>query len=174
MGTLVIIVLIAAVWAMGFIARCHARNQVEQELQLTAFYDAAGILIDDRDTPDALIELLLVLSEEIRSQSLPWKLLFDGVRGRIVPMNSSESPMVRLVDQMPEHLRAQWWRAMTAFILASTLNSVLAGTIVRRLMLFSVERKQMPYRDVAPNVGPIITDVEGMLLGGRLIIGSAI
>jgi hypothetical protein len=154
---------------IGYLSRYRVIHIQRQQTYLRSFYTAAGRIIDDDNTPDNLVKLILSLSSKIMSKRLSPEIAWEGLLGHFWEPDSNKSNLsekiLRTTTCLPIHLRRDWSEARASFILAVTYNSVITGTFVRRLMLISLREKQPPedednsHNYEAQNLNPIIANI---------------
>lgn len=108
------------------------------------FFDAAGKLVDDDDTPESVVQLLEFVAEHIASRRTPWEIMFLLISGRLRRSLAKPSEktirLERDLAEMREPMRQLFHEAMASAALAIAFNSVIIGAVIRRVALYRVSK----------------------------------
>jgi len=138
------------------IIKLRARH-LEASVQLRAeFFECANKLVDDEETPDLIVSYVENLADVLNTSHLSRHILKSALTGRLrdsmnKPSVDSEK-FISSVRSMRKELRDLVARAAATGILAATYKSLFFGVIVRRMVLFSVERIQEQAEVVASDM----------------------
>jgi hypothetical protein len=163
MNAWALIIMAAAVGiaVCGVLARLRINHLARQRRQIEVFYEAAHRLAGDDRTPDRVLQALAAMSRGISSKILLWFVFWHAITGRMqkdIERQSEDAiDFAKALDATPSDRVPDFLRAMHAFTLALTLNNVVLGTLMRRLMLAGVRDVAEPF--TPGRVEPIVGDV---------------
>jgi hypothetical protein len=161
---------LSALAAALAVADWYARKRVRDLELLTEFrddfYKAALCLADCKDVSDRVLSLIATLSQVMHDRWVVWKLLrklLNGqIRDRSVAMrNEAFRRLDADIGAMPEPMKEQFGQAMASCALALTFRSVLAGGILRRLVLFRVAKRDRARYTGGDDAGTLMVGLAG-------------
>jgi len=154
---LTILVAAAVVGIVGEVARIRSRQLDNQALCRDEFFAAAGRLIADPETPDHIISDLDKLARVLTSRTVLWSFVTRALQGRL--RNPNPANLRKDYYSVPQYLRADFLMTLVSAIYAVTFNNMVLGTLIRRLMLYSVPRRSNGDIDDAGPVGPMVDEL---------------
>lgn len=135
--TLLIIVLLASVALVGLkLYTRRATRYVQQRAKhVDLFYKSANVLIESRQTPNWVCDILLILSQSLTVPGLSVLILRLMFRRKGLRMEP-DRPSISLQNDHPD-LFNQFGKACFHALVADTYRYVFVGWIIRRLILVS-------------------------------------
>jgi len=120
------------------------------------FFQCANKLVEDEETPELVVSYLETMARIINQPQFSRRILGYSLTGRL--RDTTNEPTARskefmfAVNGMREELQGFVARASVACLLSVTYKSLFFGGIVRRLILFSIEKDQKQAEIVASNL----------------------
>ena len=111
------------------------------------FYENLDILVADDDAPEAALDLFEFVNRHIRKPGVPYVILMALLFHQDQPISPAMSEVREYYTKRPE-LAGRFLTALVAAIFAITYSSALAGWIIRRLVIFDLDR----HKDRAPDI----------------------
>jgi hypothetical protein len=151
------------IFCVGWLAKKRIEQIAEHRKHRDAFYDAAGILVGDKNTPNSIVAILVAMSDDIRSKTVLWRMLWRAVTGQLRDFSQCPNEATRNLEkdmrQLPQYLQEELGKAIVAFVFSIANNNVILGPLVLRVMLFAVSpnKKERPYS--VENVRPLVEDI---------------
>jgi hypothetical protein len=102
--------------------------------------------VNDDETPEVVVDDMALLAEHINSASPAWFFLTRAFRGTLRDLNEKPTEKFiefqRILDDMRPEMRKFATDAIVSFILATSYKSLFIGSILRRVIFYSVNRDQ--------------------------------
>jgi hypothetical protein len=143
--TLVILGAAALLSAVGALARIRSRQLNGQNACRDSFFEAAEYLVADEETPERVVQWVKRMSVKLTSRTILWKALYNVFIGNV----PKGDPFAKEWKSLPPHLKKYFVEVVVSSIFAVTYNNLVLGTVVRRLMLYSISSKTDGDIDVA-------------------------
>jgi hypothetical protein len=134
-----------AIAVLGAVWLRHRSYHVTERMRLLedAFRDA-GVLIDEDDTPDQVVDLLDLIAHNARNPRINmrffWAVVSGALRKEVGKPSAKALAFKAAVKSMRPEMREVYDRAIAAFLLASTYNNPLIGWFIRRATFYAFEK----------------------------------
>lgn len=141
-----IIILACALIGRLYLSK-FSEHRAQHREHAEGFYRAAQKVLDaDDEIPDPVLDVLENLGRDVRSGTLPWRLVWAVASGRVLSAAAREPSRAEILSDSISSMRpelAELTRlAIMKGVLAMTYRSVIAGTMLRRGSLFAMRASQ--------------------------------
>ena len=156
-------VLAGAVAALAYVGwRVLKRRSHHLDLMMDLrdeFFKAATALISDDETPEAVLVRLEFMAENIDNPRVGRSILVAALSGRLREMAEHPprefSQFMMVLQEMRQEMRHQFGIASATGLLAATYMNIWIGSILRRMLLFSVRKNEAQAELVASSINKI-------------------
>jgi len=143
--TLGLCAVLVVVLAVGSYMKRRLCQLETREMYREEFFSYAKWVVARGDVPDAAVKLLLFLGRQLDAPTAPYALLLALLRGAaLAPQTHADSRRTWLDAEMrrcPQDVREAFGNAVASGLMAIAANSVVLGTVIRRVILFRVRKR---------------------------------
>jgi hypothetical protein len=138
---------------VGVFAKARARQLRHQETCREAFYRFSENLVNDPDTPEQVVNLVMLLAKSIESITFLWRFVGLLLAGKI---RRRQWDSLEIYKELPQHLRSDYVGLLVSFVFSLTYNNAFLGEMIRRGILYSIpDNNDEDIGRVSP-LGPMI------------------
>lgn len=157
--------LIPLVFLGGRYARLKTKDIKQRQHFRDEFFNSAGKLVDDDETPEEIVALLYFMQDHISDAGAMRKVLWHWLTVRLGEVVSGRQREIRDIEALfaavREPMRAHVINAFICFVLAMTFNGLVTGRILRGWALFAVWRKNKRQMHGADTATQVVADMVG-------------
>lgn len=143
-----LLIAIAAAIAICMLPQLIAakNSRLECSIKLREEFErAAKPLLNDDEVPEIALCMVEVLGQELSKPDLARNILWSGLTGRTQNFSKNPPPEMQkdfaAIDAMRPELQKALSRVCAAALIGSSYRSLIAGAVLRRLMLWDIERR---------------------------------
>lgn len=142
-----------AILVLANYANWRSTHFQRADVHLNKFFDAADRLGTDETLPDAIQVLLDGMVHSVKKSPITYIMIWLALKGTIRQAVSESgrssasdrgSAILGDMQQLTDEQKKNFSAALVHYILTNSLYVPFTGTILRRLLLISVERDQRP------------------------------
>jgi hypothetical protein len=136
---------IFVLWRLPYWLEASTRRIEAAREQTSEFYEAAGALVSDHETPEEVLSVLEWLSNHIRDAAIIRTFVTEALLGRLRGHIEKPSPFTNLllarIREMRPEMQNAFGRAVAHAMLAMSFRGGLAGAVMRNIMFLDIAEK---------------------------------